>query len=108
MVPGHLVPHNWSLINWSLWTNGPQPIQSPWTNGPPKFGLHGKWSPKIRSQWTNGPQPIWPPLTKRFLEYFICPGGQAVGIWKYGDQISWGPYICPGEPNFGGPFVHGD
>ena len=23
MVPGHLVPHNWSPIDWSLSTNGP-------------------------------------------------------------------------------------
>ena len=33
----HLVPHNWSPIYWSLWTNGPQPIQSPWANGPQKI-----------------------------------------------------------------------
>ena len=45
LVPGHLVPHNWSPIYWSLWTNGPQPILSPWTNGPQPI-----WSP-----WTNGP-----------------------------------------------------
>ena len=45
MVPGHLVPHNWSPIDWSLWTNGPQPIQSPWTNGPQKFGPHGQMVP---------------------------------------------------------------
>ena len=45
MVPGHLVPHNWSPIDWSLWTNGPQPIQSPWTNGPQKFGLRGQMVP---------------------------------------------------------------
>ena len=34
MVPGHLVPLNGSPIDWSLWTNSPQPICSPWTNGP--------------------------------------------------------------------------
>ena len=128
MVPGHLVPHNWSPIDWSLWINSPQPIQSPWTNGPPKFGPHGQMVPTnlvLLDKWS--------------LEYSIGPGGQAVGIWKYGDQIGWGPFvqgdqilgdhlsmgtkfdgdrlsrgpnwlgtICPWEPNFLGPFVHGD
>ena len=42
MVLEYLVPHNWSPIDWSLWTNGPQPIQSPWTNGPQKFGHPGQ------------------------------------------------------------------
>ena len=45
MVPGHLVPHNWSPIDWSLWTYGPQPIQPPWTNGPQTFGPHGQMVP---------------------------------------------------------------
>ena len=37
--PKHIwSPDIWSPINWSLWTNGPQPILSPWTNGHPKFG----------------------------------------------------------------------
>ena len=41
----HLVHHNWSPIDWSLWTNGPQPIQSPWTNCPQKIGRHGQMVP---------------------------------------------------------------
>ena len=30
------------------------------------------------------------PLDKWSLEYSVCPGGQAVGIRKYGDRIGWG------------------
>ena len=41
------------------------------------------------------------------LEYSVCPGGQAVGIQKKGDQIGWGPFIH-GGPNFWGPFFHDD
>ena len=45
------------------------------------------------------------PLDKWSLEYSVCPGGQSVMIWIYGDQIGWGPFvqgdqifgtICPG------------
>ena len=32
----HLVPHNGSPIDWSLWTNGPQ-----------KFGPHGQMVPNL-------------------------------------------------------------
>jgi len=31
------------------------------------------------------------PRDKWSLEYSVCPGRQAVGIQKYGDQIGWGP-----------------
>ena len=69
------------------------------------------------------------PLDKWSLEYSTCPGGQAVGIRKYGDQIGWGPFvqgdhlfrgtICPGRQNLlgticprgsilWGSFVQGD
>ena len=34
------------------------------------------------------------------LEYSNCPGGQAVGIWNYGDQIGWGPFV-QGDQIFG-------
>ena len=27
------------------------------------------------------------------IEYSVSPGEQAVGIGKYGDQISWGPFV---------------
>ena len=96
MVPGHLVPHNWSPFNWSLWTNGPP------TNSVPM----DKRSPKIRTPWTNGPQPIWSPY---FWIPTACPPGQK----EYSrDHLSMGTKLvgttCPRGPNFGGPFVHGD
>ena len=96
MVPGHLVPHNWSPIDWSLWTNGPQPIQSPWTNGPQII-----WSP-----WTNGPRNIL------FVQGDRLWGSGNTGTKLVGDHLSRGTKllgtICPGGPNFGGPFVQGD
>ena len=73
---------------------------------PNQFGLHGqmvlmdKWSP------TN-----LVPLDKWSLEYSVCPGGQAVGIWKYGEWIDWDHLsrgtkylgtICPWVPNLAG------
>ena len=85
MVPGHLVPHNWSPINWSLWTNGPLPILSP---------------------WTNGPQPIWSPW-KMVPRIFCLSRGPSCN-----DLERWGPNwlgtICQWGPNFWGLFVHGD
>ena len=33
---------------------------------------------------TSGP-PLSVPMDKWSLEYSVCPGGQAVGIQKYGD-----------------------
>ena len=95
MVPGLLVPHNLSPIDWSLWTNGPQPILSPWTNGPQKLSPHGKM----------------------VLNQFVLPRQMVLRIFHLsrgtgcGDPEIWGPNwletICPREPNFGGPFVHG-
>ena len=87
----------WSPIYWSLWTNGPQPILSPWTNGPQKFGPHGQMVP---NQF-GPPEQMVPRI-------FCLSKGQAVMIWKYGDQIGWGPFvqwakflgtICPWGPN---------
>ena len=89
MVPGHLVPHNWSPIDWSLWTNGPQPILSPWTNGPQKFGPHGQMVP---NQFGSPGQMV--------PRIFCLSKGQAVIIWKYGDQIGWGPFV-QGDQIFG-------
>ena len=48
MVPKHLVPHNWSTIDWSPWTNGP----------------HGKM---VSNQFG--------PLDKWSLVYSVCPWG---------------------------------
>ena len=33
------------------------------------------------------------PMDKWSLEYSDCPGEQAVGIRKYGDQIGWEPFV---------------
>ena len=81
MVPGRLVPHNGSPIDWSL-ENSPQPIWSPWTDSPKNVVPMDKWSP------TN-----LAPLDKGSLEYSVCPRGQAVGIPKYGYRICWGPFV---------------
>ena len=70
MVPGHLVHHNWSPIDWSLGTNGPQ-----------KFSPHGLMVPNQ-----------FGPLHKWSLEYSICLGGQEVGDQKSRDLMGWGPY----------------
>ena len=45
---------------------------------PNQFGPHGKMVPK----------------------YSVCLGGQDVMIWKYGDQIGWGPFV-QGDQIFG-------
>ena len=56
------------------------------------------------------------PLDKWSLEYFVCLGGKAVMIWKYGDQIGWGLMsmgtkffgtICPLGPNLMGTVCPG-
>ena len=54
---------NGSPIDWSLLTNSPQPIRSPWTDGPKNLVLMDKWSPTnfnpifldphSLSPWTN-------------------------------------------------------
>ena len=85
MVPGHLVPHNWSQIDWFLWTNGPQPIQSPRTNGPQKFGPHGQIVPN----------------------QFGPPGQMVPRIFRLSEGTDCGDQEIRG-PNFWGPFVHGD
>ena len=47
------------------------------------------------------------PLDKWSLKYSVCPRGQADRIWKYGDQIGWGPFV-QGDQIGLGPFVQGD
>ena len=89
MVLRHFVPNNWSPIDWSLRTNGSQPIQSLWTNGPQKFGPHEQMVP---NQFN--------PMDKWSLKYSICPEGQAVGIRKYKDQIGWRPFVHGEDVHF--------
>ena len=63
------------------------------TFGPPQ------WVPLDKQSPSNlVPMDKWSPsnlvsLDKWSLEYSICPGGQAVGIRKYGDRIGWGPFV---------------
>ena len=90
MVPGHLVPHNGSPIDWSPWTNSPQPIRFPRTDGSQKFGPHGQMVP---NKWS--------------LENLTCQEGQAVGIQTYRDQTGWAPFV-QGDQIGWGPFVHED
>ena len=106
MIPGHLVPHNWSPVNWSLWTNGPQPIQSPWTNGPQKLGPPGQavgirkyedrigWGPFVqgeqifRDHLSMGTEFDGDRFSRGIVFMGIfCLGGQEVGDRKSGDQI---------------------
>ena len=96
MVPRHLVPHNWSPIDWSLWTNGPQPIQSPWTNGPQKFGPHGQMVPN-----QFGPHGQMVP------RIFLSSRGTGCGDPEIRGP-NWLGTTCPVGPNSWGPFVQGD
>ena len=75
----HLVPNAYDP-----WIFGPPPLvplykRSP-TNSVPN--THGQMVPKNSI-----------PLAKWSLEYFVCPGGQAMGIRKYGYKIGWGPFV---------------
>ena len=81
MQPGHLVPEIWSP---HLVPNA----YGPRTFGPPQLVPQDKQLPTIS--------------VKLSLEYFVCPGVQAVGILKYGDHFYKGT-ICPW-----GPFIQGD
>ena len=80
MVPGDLVPRNWFPINWSLLTNSPQPIRSPWTDGLQKFGHRAQMVPNQFG------------LPRQMVPR-IFSLSQAVGIRKYGDRIGWGPFV---------------
>ena len=113
MVPGHLVPHNWSPIDWSLWTNGPQPIRSPWTNGPQKFGPPGQMVPNQFVPCISGsPQPV--PLDKRNIPFVqgdrIFGDHLSMGAELAGDHLSRGTNQLGtncGGPNVQGPYAFG-
>ena len=96
MVIGHLVPHNGSPIDWSLWTNSPQPIRSPWTDGLQKFGPHEQI---VSNQF--GPSKQMVP------RIFHLPRGTGCGDLEIRGP-NWLGTICPGGPNCWGPFVQGD
>ena len=109
----------WSPDIWFP-TIGPQLIGPSGQTVPNQFSPHGQIVPKNSVPMNNSSPNNLVPLYKWSLEYFVCPGRQAVGIQKYGDLIGWGfvgdlsrgikflGTICPGGPNFWGPFVHGD
>ena len=108
-----------SLINTLLDTFGPKRIWSPDISSstigpqligpsgqmvPNQFSSHGQMVPNNlfpRYKWSPTnlvPMDKWSPtnlvsLEKWSLEYFVCPGGQTVDIWKYGDKIGWGPFV---------------
>ena len=84
-----IVPHNGSPIDWSLWTNSPQPIWSPWTDGPQKFGPHGQMVPNQ----------FGPP--RQMVPRILCLSrGTSCDDLKFGDQIGWGPFV-QGDQIFG-------
>ena len=84
LVPGHLVPHNWSPRTNSPGSFGPRDNWSPRTIGPQTFGPQDKWtpgqlvpldkwSPNIWSPWTIGPQNllvVFKSSLKHFLQFF--------------------------------------
>ena len=91
--------HIWSADIWSP-TIGPQLIGPSGQTVPNQFSPHGQMVPKNSVSMDKWSQTNLVPLDKWSLEYSICPGGQAVGIRKYGDLIGWGT-ICQRGPNFG-------
>ena len=105
--PRHLVPHNGSPINWSLWTNSPQPIRSPRTDAPQKFGAHGQM---VTSQF--GPPRQMVPRIFHMSRGTCCRDLEIQGVNLLGTICPWGPNllgtICPGGSVLLGSFVQGD
>jgi hypothetical protein len=98
----HLVPNAYGP-----WTFGSQLIGPSGQTVPNQFSPHGKMVPQNLVPMDKWSPANLVPLDKWSLEYSPCPGGQAVGIQKYGDQIGWGT-ICPGEPFVQGDQIFGD
>ena len=72
---------------------GPQligPSKQPVSN---QFSPNGHMVPKILVPMDKWSTTNLVPLDKWSLEYSVCPGGQAVMIWRYEDQIGWGPFV---------------
>ena len=81
---------------WSLWTNSPQPIRPSWTDCPLRFGPHGQMVPN-----QFGPSRQMVPRIFRLSRRTGCGDPEIQGL-------NWLGTICPGGPNFWGPFVQGD
>ena len=79
---------------------GPQLIGPSGQTVPNQFGPHRQMVPKNLDPLDKWSQTNLVPLDKWSLEYSVCPGGQTVGIWKYGDRICWGPFV-QGDQIFG-------
>ena len=84
--------HIWSPDIWSP-IIGPQLIGPSGQTVPNQFCPHGQMVPKNLVPLDKWSPTNLVPLDKWYLEYSVCPGGQAVMIWKYGDQIGWGPCV---------------
>jgi hypothetical protein len=109
MAATHLVPNSfdpwtsgpplpvpmdkWSPKIWFPWTNGPHQIWSPWTNGPKKFGHPGQMVPnQFGLHISKSSQLV--PLEKQNILWTICPGGPNFGgLFFHGDRIGWGPFV---------------
>ena len=72
---------------------GPQLIGPSGQTIPNQFGSLGEMVPKNLVPMDKWSPTNLVPLDKWSLEYSVCPRGQAVGIWKYGDRIGWGPFV---------------
>ena len=105
----------WSPDIWSP-TMGPQLIGPSGQTVPNQFGPHGQMVPKNLVTMDKWSLTNLVPLDKWSLEYSVCPGGQVVGIRKYGDLIDWGPFFkgdqifgdhCPWGPNLLGTIFPG-
>ena len=117
----HLVPNTYSpqtfgppqlVPNWLVPLNKRSPdIWSP-TIGPSgqmvpnQFCPHGQMVPKNSVPMDKWSPTNLVPLKKWSLKYSVCPGGQVVMIWKYGDQIGWRPFVH-GDQIFGDYFSMG-
>ena len=81
--------HIWSPDIWSP-TIGPQLIGPTGQTVPNQFCPHGQTVPQNLVPMDKRSPTNLVPLEKwslKILFYSVCPGGQAVMIWKYGDQI---------------------
>ena len=82
----------WSPDIWSS-TVGPQLIGPSGQTVPNQFGPHGQMVPKNLVPMDKWSPANLVPLDKWSIEYSVCPGGQAVGIRKYGNRIGCGLFV---------------
>ena len=68
---------------------GPQLIGPSGQTVPNQFVPHGQMVSKSLVPMDKWSRTNLVPLDKWFLEYSVCPRGQALRIQKYGDRIDW-------------------